>query len=147
MTDYINKAVAQLTLLIPYLRGAIEVNESSPAVPVLIKIQNEIIEIAQRLSGQHEDNFNTPLKKLVINGNSLTVRTINCLGAEGINTLGELLSWCEHWLLRTPNLGMKSMREIISFLQQGGHKLGSNPMITYSNGQSKCTVCEKEDAT
>ncbi len=142
MTDNIKKAAAQLTLLIPYIRGAIEANESAPAVQVLIKIQHEITEIAQRLMGSHEDDYNTPLNKFVTNGAALTVRTINCLVAEGINTIGELLSWCEHQLLRTPNLGKKSLNEVMKIIQDSGHKLGSKPMIKLSHGQSKCSVCE-----
>lgn len=142
MTDNINKAASQLALLIPYISGAIEVNDSSPAVPLLIKIQKEITEIAQRLMGNHEDDLNTPLNKFVTNGAALTCRTINCLVAEGINTIGELLCWCEHQLLRTPNLGRKSLNEIMKIIQDAGYKLGSKSMVTYSHGTSKCSVCE-----
>lgn len=47
----IEKAIAQITLLIPYLRGATDANLDSNIVPVLEKVQKEIAEIAQMLSG------------------------------------------------------------------------------------------------
>jgi DNA-directed RNA polymerase alpha subunit len=42
----------------------------------------------------------------------LTVRSINCLTAENINTIGQLISKTENDLLKTPNLGRKSLKEI-----------------------------------
>jgi DNA-directed RNA polymerase subunit alpha len=42
----------------------------------------------------------------------LTVRSINCLTSENIKTIGQLVSVTEHELLRTPNLGRKSLKEI-----------------------------------
>ena len=47
----IEKAIAQITLLIPYLKGATDANLESNLVPVLEKVQKEIVEIAQLLSG------------------------------------------------------------------------------------------------
>jgi hypothetical protein len=40
------------------------------------------------------------------------LRTVNCLRAEGIRYIGELVQWEENKLLRTPNLGRKSLSEI-----------------------------------
>ena len=42
----------------------------------------------------------------------LTVRSINCLTAENIKTIGQLISKTENDLLKTPNLGRKSLKEI-----------------------------------
>jgi chromosome segregation ATPase len=55
----------------------------------------------------------------------LTVRSMNCLKAEGIYTVGELIKWKERELLKTPNLGKKSLREIQKALQVRGLKLRS----------------------
>jgi len=55
----------------------------------------------------------------------LTVRSMNCLKAEGIYTVGELIKWKERELLKTPNLGKKSLREIKEVLQEWGLKLRS----------------------
>jgi DNA-directed RNA polymerase alpha subunit len=48
----------------------------------------------------------------------LTCRTRNCLKAEGIDTIGHLLTWSSHGLLKTPNLGRKSLNEIIETLER-----------------------------
>jgi DNA-directed RNA polymerase alpha subunit len=42
----------------------------------------------------------------------LTVRSINCLTAENIKTIGQLISKTENELLKAPNLGRKSLKEI-----------------------------------
>ena len=55
----------------------------------------------------------------------LTMRSTNCLKAEGIYTVGELIKWKERELLKTPNLGKKSLREIKEVLQEWGLKLRS----------------------
>ena len=55
----------------------------------------------------------------------LTVRSTNCLKAEGIYTVGELIKWKERELLKTPNLGKKSLTEIQKALQVWGFKLRS----------------------
>lgn len=43
---------------------------------------------------------------------NLTVRTSNCLRAEDIYTIGELVSKTERQLLAIPNLGRRSVNEI-----------------------------------
>ena len=42
----------------------------------------------------------------------LTVRSLNCLSAENIKTIAQLVSKTENDLLKTPNLGRKSLKEI-----------------------------------
>ena len=42
----------------------------------------------------------------------LTVRSANCLKAENINYIGDLIQRTENELLKTPNLGRKSLNEI-----------------------------------
>ena len=42
----------------------------------------------------------------------LTVRSANCLKAENIHYIGDLVTRMESDLLRTPNLGKKSLNEI-----------------------------------
>lgn len=54
----------------------------------------------------------------------LTVRSANCLKAENINTIGDLVRRTEVELLRTPNLGKKSLTEIKEVLRQNGLELG-----------------------
>jgi len=53
----------------------------------------------------------------------LTVRTSNCLREAKIFTIGQLQQWTEDELLRLPNLGRKSLKELIEQLQARGLKL------------------------
>ena len=48
----------------------------------------------------------------------LTVRTSNCLREAKIFTIGQLQQWTEDELLRLPNLGRKSLKELIEQLQE-----------------------------
>ena len=54
----------------------------------------------------------------------LTVRSANCLKAENIHYIGDLVSRMESDLLRTPNLGKKSLNEIKEVLASRGLSLG-----------------------
>ncbi|HUO81679.1 MAG TPA: DNA-directed RNA polymerase subunit alpha [Gammaproteobacteria bacterium] len=55
----------------------------------------------------------------------LTVRSANCLKAESINYIGDLVQRTEVELLRTPNLGKKSLTEIKEVLASHGLALGT----------------------
>jgi DNA-directed RNA polymerase subunit alpha len=52
------------------------------------------------------------------------VRSANCLKAENINYIGDLVQRTEVELLRTPNLGKKSLTEIKEVLESHGLSLG-----------------------
>lgn len=54
----------------------------------------------------------------------LTVRSANCLKAENIHYIGDLVQRSENELLKTPNLGKKSLNEIKSVLAARGLNLG-----------------------
>lgn len=54
----------------------------------------------------------------------LPVRAANCLKAENIYLIGDLVQRSENDLLKTPNLGKKSLMEIKSVLSQRGLSLG-----------------------
>lgn len=54
----------------------------------------------------------------------LTVRSANCLKAENIYYVGDLIQRTEVELLKTPNLGKKSLTEIKEVLAQRGLSLG-----------------------
>jgi len=54
----------------------------------------------------------------------LTVRSANCLKAESIYYIGDLIQKTEVELLKTPNLGKKSLTEIKEVLAQRGLSLG-----------------------
>lgn len=54
----------------------------------------------------------------------LTVRSANCLKAENIYYVGDLIQRTENELLKTPNLGRKSLNEIKEVLASRGLTLG-----------------------
>jgi DNA-directed RNA polymerase subunit alpha len=54
----------------------------------------------------------------------LTVRSANCLKAENIYFIGDLVQRTETELMKTPNLGKKSLTEISEVLAQHGLSLG-----------------------
>jgi len=58
-----------------------------------------------------------------------TVRTSNCLREAKIYTVGQLQQWTANELFKLPNLGRKSITEIIDELQQIGLELRS-PFLT-----------------
>jgi DNA-directed RNA polymerase subunit alpha len=55
----------------------------------------------------------------------LTVRSANCLKAENIHYIGDLIQRSEAELLKTPNLGRKSLNEIKEVLSKRGLGLGT----------------------
>ncbi|MCD9031339.1 DNA-directed RNA polymerase subunit alpha [Luteimonas sp. Y-2-2-4F] len=65
-----------------------------------------------------------PLLLRPIDDLELTVRSANCLKAESIYYIGDLIQKTEVELLKTPNLGKKSLTEIKEVLAQRGLSLG-----------------------
>ncbi|HFL8824231.1 MAG TPA: DNA-directed RNA polymerase subunit alpha [Candidatus Azoamicus sp. OHIO1] len=70
-----------------------------------------------------EDEINPELLKTVDNL-ELTVRSANCLKAENIYYIGDLIGKSEFELLKMPNLGKKSLTEIKNILFSRGLTLG-----------------------
>ncbi len=65
-----------------------------------------------------------PLYVRPVDDLELTVRSANCLKAENIYYIGDLVQKTEADLLKTPNLGKKSLTEIQSVLASHGLSLG-----------------------
>ncbi|MEC8882589.1 MAG: DNA-directed RNA polymerase subunit alpha [Pseudomonadota bacterium] len=74
-------------------------------------------------SGSYLDNID-PVYSRLVDELELTVRAANCLKSENIRYIGELVQCNEYDLLRTPNLGRKSMNEIKAVLAELGLTLG-----------------------
>ncbi|MFI4819097.1 MAG: DNA-directed RNA polymerase subunit alpha [Enterobacterales bacterium] len=72
---------------------------------------------------EKKPKFDPILLKLV-DDLELTVRSSNCLKAESIRYIGELVQRKEKDLLKTPNLGKKSITEIKNVLLSRGLSLG-----------------------
>jgi DNA-directed RNA polymerase subunit alpha len=67
----------------------------------------------------------SPLLLRPIDDLELTVRSANCLKAESIYYIGDLVQKTEVELLKTPNLGKKSLTEIKDVLGAKGLALGT----------------------
>lgn len=86
---------------------------------VFVDLQHEIATRPR----QHKNQVD-PLLLRPVDDLELTVRAANCLKAENIYYIGDLVQRSEHDLLKTPNLGKKSLLEIKSVLAQRGLSLG-----------------------
>ena len=71
-----------------------------------------------------EDSVN-PIYYRPVDDLELTVRSANCLKAENIFFIGDLVQRTESDLLKTPNLGKKSLTEIKNVLAAHGLGLGT----------------------
>jgi DNA-directed RNA polymerase subunit alpha len=72
---------------------------------------------------EKNDEIN-PLLVRPVDDLELTVRSANCLKGENIFFIGDLVQRDENSLLRTPNLGKKSLNEIKTILATRGLSLG-----------------------
>jgi len=86
---------------------------------VFVDLQGED-EIGYGAAETHVD----PILLRAVDELELTVRSANCLKAENINYIGDLVQRTEVELLRTPNLGKKSLTEIKQVLEAHGLALG-----------------------
>src|SRR6186713_1718090 len=86
---------------------------------VFVDLQGEE-EASQKVSEMQFD----PILLRPVDELELTVRSANCLKAENIHYIGDLVQRTEVELLRTPNLGKKSLTEIKEVLQSHGLMLG-----------------------
>ncbi|MDE2003435.1 MAG: DNA-directed RNA polymerase subunit alpha, partial [Betaproteobacteria bacterium] len=78
------------------------------------------LEAAGAASSQQFD----PILLRPVDDLELTVRSANCLKAENIYYIGDLIQRSETELLKTPNLGRKSLNEIKEVLASRGLSLG-----------------------
>ncbi|GAB4398605.1 MAG: DNA-directed RNA polymerase subunit alpha [Rhodoferax sp.] len=80
---------------------------------------DEFVASAGRAAAQFDPVLLRPVDEL-----ELTVRSANCLKAENIYYIGDLIQRTENELLKTPNLGRKSLNEIKEVLASRGLTLG-----------------------
>jgi DNA-directed RNA polymerase subunit alpha len=73
---------------------------------------------------QRQPNFD-PILLRPVDELELTVRSANCLKAENIYYIGDLIQRTETELLKTPNLGRKSLNDIKEVLASRGLTLGA----------------------
>jgi DNA-directed RNA polymerase subunit alpha len=77
----------------------------------------------QKSAHAQEEEVN-PILLRPVDDLELTVRAANCLKAENIYYIGDLVQRTENDLLKTPNLGKKSLLEIKNVLASRGLSLG-----------------------
>lgn len=70
---------------------------------------------------EKDDRLSIPIEEA-----AFTMRTINCLRAENIKTINDLIKWKASELVQTPNLGKKSLCEIQEVLKNMGLELRAN---------------------
>ena len=81
-------------------------------------------EISERVSAPAAPPMPDPVLMQLVDDLELTVRSANCLKAESIIYIGDLVQKTEVELLKTPNLGKKSLKEIKDVLAQRNLSLG-----------------------
>ena len=107
--------------------GTIDPEEAVRRAGSILKSQ---LEVFVDLQGEEEAGFGRtetqvdPILLRPVDELELTVRSANCLKAENINYIGDLVQRTEVELLRTPNLGKKSLTEIKEVLESHGLALG-----------------------
>ena len=90
----------------------------------------------------HAESEMEPILLCPVDDLELTVRSANCLKAESIYYVGDLLQRTEVELLKTPNLGKKSLTEIKNVLALKGLSLGMSidnwpPPGLYGQGRDR----------
>ena len=110
--------------------GAISPEE---AIRASAKILVEQLAVFAQLEGSEIAAFDQPAQRQTqfdpillrpVDELELTVRSANCLKAENIYYIGDLIQRTETELLKTPNLGRKSLNEIKEVLASRGLTLG-----------------------
>jgi DNA-directed RNA polymerase subunit alpha len=93
---------------------------------VFTQLEHEgLVEIGGGLRGEPEGPEPAPILMRPVDELELTVRSANCLKAENIYYIGDLVQRSETELLKTPNLGRKSLNEIKEVLASRGLTLGT----------------------
>ena len=93
-------------------------------------LQDQLSVFVDLSGGNEEDSPGTPETEIdpillrPVDDLELTVRSANCLKAESIYYVGDLIQRTEVELLKTPNLGKKSLTEIKDVLASRGLSLG-----------------------
>jgi DNA-directed RNA polymerase subunit alpha len=86
---------------------------------IFVNLEND--EVVEQVREEEEID---PILLRPVDDLELTVRSANCLKAENIYYIGDLIQRTEVELLKTPNLGKKSLTEIKDVLASRGLSLG-----------------------
>lgn len=107
--------------------GAIDPEEAIRRAANILRDQLSIfvnLESTEEAVAQPQEAEIDPILLRPVDDLELTVRSANCLKAENIYYIGDLIQRTEVELLKTPNLGKKSLTEIKDILATHGLSLG-----------------------
>lgn len=109
--------------------GTVEPESAIRQAATILQNQLSVIVNLETVAGEQAykevGNFDMdPLLLRPVDELELTVRSANCLKAENTYYIGDLVQKTEAELLKTPNLGKKSLTEIKDVLAQRGLSLG-----------------------
>ena len=108
--------------------GAIEPEEAVRYAARILVEQLSVFADLKGMPAQIEEKKATQIDPVLlrpVDDLELTVRSANCLKAENIYYIGDLIQRTETELLKTPNLGRKSLNEIKEVLASRGLTLGA----------------------
>lgn len=107
--------------------GTIDPEEAIRRAATILRDQLSVfVDLEAEASSEpsREDVSVDPMLLRSVDDLELTVRSANCLKAENIFYIGDLIQRSESELLKTPNLGKKSLNEIKDVLATRGLSLG-----------------------
>ncbi|MCG8433217.1 MAG: DNA-directed RNA polymerase subunit alpha, partial [Gammaproteobacteria bacterium] len=107
--------------------GTIDAEEAIRRAATILREQLSVfvdLQGDEEASGAGDDAQIDPILLRPVDELELTVRSANCLKAESIHYIGDLVQRTEVELLKTPNLGKKSLTEIKDVLAQHNLSLG-----------------------
>lgn len=108
--------------------GSLEPEEAVRSAARILIDQMAVFADLQGTPIEEVEEVATPIDPILlrpVDDLELTVRSANCLKAEDIYYIGDLIQRTETELLKTPNLGRKSLNEIKEVLASKGLTLGS----------------------
>lgn len=107
--------------------GTIDPEEAIRRAATILQQQLAVfvdLESEAEAEAEEEEEEIDPMLLRPVDDLELTVRSANCLKAENIYYIGDLVQRTEVELLKTPNLGKKSLTEIKDVLASRGFHLG-----------------------
>jgi DNA-directed RNA polymerase subunit alpha len=107
--------------------GVVEPEEAVRYAASVLVDQLSVFASLQSTSESHTESKSPQVDPILlqpVDDLELTVRSANCLKAENIYYIGDLIQRTENELLKTPNLGRKSLNEIKEVLASKGLTLG-----------------------
>ncbi|MGK0498695.1 MAG: DNA-directed RNA polymerase subunit alpha [Oceanicoccus sp.] len=107
--------------------GTIDPEEAIRRAATILQQQLSVfvdLESEKETEPEEEEDEVDPILLRPVDDLELTVRSANCLKAENIYYIGDLVQRTEVELLKTPNLGKKSLTEIKDVLASRGLSLG-----------------------